>query len=106
LPLLNKLTYGDIFLQLDAKVTLLKIYYLLDDYDALDANLRAFQQFLHRKKTGLAYHQQNYLNIIACMKRLSTYNKLDKKETAALREYIADLQPLTEREWLQAAVCV
>ena len=40
LPFLLKLTYGDLFLQLDAKVILLKLYYENDDFDALDAHLR------------------------------------------------------------------
>jgi hypothetical protein len=104
-PLLQKLTYGDIFLQLDAKVMLLKIYYETDDYDALDAHLRSFQQFLQRKKTALSYHQQNYLNIIHCAKQLVLRNGMTEKkeeqaETAALRETFTNLKPLTEREWL------
>jgi hypothetical protein len=99
-PLLKKLTYGDIFLQLDAKVMLLKIYYETDDFDALDAHLRSFQQFLQRKKTALTYHQQNYLNIIHCTKLLVETNLHDKTAAANLENTIRTMQPLTEREWL------
>jgi hypothetical protein len=99
-PLLKKLTYGDIFLQLDAKVMLLKIYYETDDFDALDAHLRSFQQFLQRKKTALTYHQQNYLNIIHCTKLLVETNLHDKTLAADLGNTIRTMQPLTEREWL------
>jgi hypothetical protein len=99
-PLLQKLTYGDIFLQLDAKVMLLKIYYETDEYDALDAHLRSFQQFLQRKKTDLAYHRQNYLNIIHCTKLLVETNLHDKTLAADLSNTIRTMQPLTEREWL------
>jgi hypothetical protein len=99
-PLLQKLTYGDIFLQLDAKVMLLKIYYETDDFDALDAHLRSFQQFLQRKKTALTYHQQNYLNIIHCTKLLVETNLHDKTLATDLGNTIRTMQPLTEREWL------
>jgi hypothetical protein len=98
--LLQKLTYGDIFLQLGAKVMLLKIYYETDDFDALDAHLRAFQQFLQRKKNVLSYHQQNYLNIIHCAKQLMTANLTDKNEKKRLQTEFEGLQPLTERAWL------
>ena len=104
MPMLNKLTYGDIFLQLGAKVMLLKMYYQLDEYDALDAFLRSFQQFLHRKKASLSYHQQNYLNIIHCTKQLMVTNGFDKIKSLKLREEISALQPLTEREWLLKAI--
>ena len=99
-PLLQKLTYGDIFLQLDAKVMLLKVYYKNDDFDALDLHLRAFRQFLQRKDTVLTYHQQNYLNVLHCTKQLIELNFSDKKAVAALRHEFETLQPLTEREWL------
>ncbi len=104
LPLLKKLTYGDIFLQLDTKVMLLKMYYEQDKYDQLDAFLNRFQQLLLRKKGILSYHQQNYLNIIHCVKQIITRNPHDKTETANLREEIGSLQPLTEREWLLSVV--
>ena len=104
LPLLEKLTYGDIFFQLDAKVMLLKLYYQLDDYDKLDLTLQNFQQFLHRKKELLSYHQQNYLNIIYCFKQLITYDTLDKAAVLSLKTEISTLNPLTEREWLLSNV--
>jgi hypothetical protein len=104
MPLLKKLTYGDIFLQLDAKVMLFKIHYTEDDYDALDAHLRAFQQFVQRRKKSLAYHQQNYFNIIHCAKQLMAHNsifdkKAQQKSSDDLRELFTNLQPFTEREW-------
>ncbi|MEY4926072.1 MAG: hypothetical protein RI894_508 [Bacteroidota bacterium] len=104
MPLLDNLTYGDIFLQLDAKVMLLKIYYEQEELDALDVHLRSFKQFLHRKRATLGYHQQNYENIIHCVKRLMAHNPFDKEERAALRTEITDLQPLTERAWLLACL--
>jgi hypothetical protein len=99
LPLLLKLTYGDVFLQLDAKVTLMKIYYETSNFDSLDAHLRSFQQFLVRKKTTLVYHQQNYLNIIACAKQLLAAKYAKKVEKETLKTLIETTQPLTEREW-------
>jgi hypothetical protein len=105
--LLKKLTYGDIFLQLGAKVMLFKIYYTQDDYDALDAHLRSFEQFVQRRKKTLAYHQQNYFNIIHCAKQLVARNSIlekanRQKQTAELRKLLENLQPFTELAWFLA----
>jgi uncharacterized protein Smg (DUF494 family) len=99
MPCLHKLTYSDIFLQLDSKVILMKIYYETDDFDNLEAHLRSFQQFLVRKKKLLTYHEQNYQNIIACAKDLIATNLTDKIEKNELRTAFETIQPLTEREW-------
>jgi hypothetical protein len=99
-PLLQKLTYGDVFLQLDAKVMLLKLLYKNDDFDGLELHLRAFRQFLQRKDAFLSYHHQNYGNVLHCVKQLMEGNLTDKTTVLALRHDFETLQPLTEREWL------
>ena len=70
---LHQVEYDDFFLNLDAKILLLKIYYHLGEYDVLDSFLISFNRFLKRK-TLIAYHQENYANTI----RLTT--KLLKSE--------------------------
>jgi hypothetical protein len=99
------LNYGELPLQLDAKMVLIKIYYETDDYDALDKHLSSFQQFLHRKRASLSYHQTNYKNIIAFAKRLIYLNPTDKKAVECLRNDIQRASPLTEKEWLLKQLC-
>ena len=98
------LNYGELPLQLDAKMVLIKIYYETDNYDALDKHLSSFQQFLHRKRASLSYHQANYKNIIAFAKRLIHLNQNDKKSVECLRNDIQRTSPLTEKEWLLAKI--
>ncbi len=100
--LLLGLDYGEISLQLDAKMVLIKIYYETDAYDLLEAHLSSFRQFLHRKRSKLGYHQENYRHIIDFSKRLISINSADKEAVAILRQAIITTAPLTEREWLLA----
>jgi hypothetical protein len=104
MPLLNQISSNQHFLLLDSKLMLLKIYFELHEYDVLDAHLRTFGQFLHRKRSVLTYHQENYKNIIAFTKQLMLLENLNTSETEALRETISSTNPLTEREWLLAQV--
>ena len=97
--LLHKVEYEDVFLSLDARVLLLKIYFEQKELDALESFLQSFQRFLNRKKE-LGYHRENYLNTLHFAHRLLALNPLDKKETLLLRQEIEQAKALGEREWL------
>lgn len=101
MQLLTQVEYDDLFLSLDAKMMLLKIYYEENSFEVLDALLHSFSAFLQRKEV-MSYHKNNYLNIIRFIKKLLNIPSLDKKAKQQLEENIATQQPLTEREWLLA----
>ncbi len=96
---LRRVEYEDLFLNIDAKVMLMKIYYELQEYDALDSFLKSFERFLRRHKE-LTYHRENYFNIIFFTRKLLEVNPFDKEARAALRREIEGVGTLTERGWL------
>ncbi len=100
LDFLQKVDYEDIFLNLDAKMTQLKIYAALREYELLESFLPTFKTFLVRKKKSLSYHYQNYQNILSTSLKIIKINPHDKAEKLQLREKIQIIEPLTEREWL------
>ncbi len=97
---LQRVEYEDIFLNLSAKIMLVKIYYELGEYDVLDSFLASFRVFLNRKKKKLSYHYENYKNIILAVYKLVHVNPFSKSDIAKLREKITSLPVLTERDWL------
>jgi hypothetical protein len=85
--------------QLNAKMMLLKIYYELDEVDALESLLESMRAYLNRKEvTG--YYRSNYQNIIRYTRKLVRINPYDKAPKEKLRQEIQQVNPLTEREWL------
>lgn len=100
MQLLTQVEYDDLLLHIAAKVLLLKIYYQLNYYDALEALLSSFRIFLGRKKV-LSYHKQNYLNLIAFTKKILQLQH-SKEDVILLRSKIEAAQPLTEKKWLLA----
>lgn len=99
LQLLTQVEYDDLFLNIDAKMMLLKIYYEQGSFDALDSLLHSFNTFLQRKLV-MSYHKTNYSNIIRLSRKLfelPSHNKTAKQE---LIELINNTHPLTERQWL------
>ncbi len=97
--LLQNVEYEDVFLNLDAKVLLLKIYFENDEMEVLDSFISAFQRFLQRKK-GLGYHRENYLSTFLFARRLISLNPFDKEEKEALKIEIENTKALGEKEWL------
>jgi hypothetical protein len=96
---LMRMEYDDVLQNLAAKVMLCKIYYLLDESDALENQLDSIQIYIRRKKV-LGYHKDNYQAIVRFMRRLVALNPNDPVQKYALRQQIAAAAVLTERDWL------
>ncbi len=99
MQLLARVDFDDVLVQLNAKMMLLKIYYELDEVDALESLLESMRAYLNRKEvTG--YYRSNYQNIIRYTRKLVRINPYDKAPKEKLRQEIQQINPLTEREWL------
>ncbi|GIV31112.1 MAG: hypothetical protein KatS3mg029_0463 [Saprospiraceae bacterium] len=99
MELLVQADYDDILLTLVAKTMLLKIYYELDEINALDSLLSSMRTYLQRKKI-MGYHQANYKNIIRFTRKLLRIAPYDEAQKQKLKEEIEQSSPLTEKKWL------
>ncbi|MEK7256022.1 MAG: hypothetical protein AAB316_14820 [Bacteroidota bacterium] len=94
-----QLDYDDFLLNLSAKTMLLKMYYELDEFNALDSLLGSMRTYLQRKKV-MGYHKSNYKNILHFTKKLLRTTAYGKEQKEKLRHEIEAANPLTERRWL------
>lgn len=99
LELLVQVEFDHLFLSMDTKTMLLKIYYERNDIDALMALLASFRRLLQRK-TVFAYHREIYKNIIVLTEKLLAVPLNDTTKIAELRAEIQQTNPLTEKPWL------
>lgn len=97
--LLQRSNYHDLLLNLGARALLLKIYVELDEYEALDSHLEAFQSYLTRK-AALGYHRTNYRKLIYYTKKILQLAPSAAKARAQLQERIEAEPILTEKTWL------
>jgi hypothetical protein len=91
--------YDDILMSLNAKTMLLKMYYELDEINALESLLGSMRTYLQRKKV-LGYHKSNYQSIIHFTKKLLKLPPYASDQHAKLKKELTEASPLTERKWL------
>lgn len=95
---LTQVEYDDLFLNLDAKIMLMKIYFEKQEYEALESHLASLYRFIRRRRK-LGYHREAYLRIIRYARRLLTLNPYDPSAREELRREIRKEPALVERAW-------
>jgi hypothetical protein len=95
--LLISMNYDDIFMTVDAKMMMLKIYVMQEEFDLMESLVKSFAQFL-RRKSELSYHRNGFLNTLRLTQKL--IYAFTEKEKAQLLKEINTTKPLPEKKWL------
>lgn len=82
-----------------AKTQLLKIYYELDEYDAMESQLDSMTTYIRRKEIAQV-RKDNFSNIVRYVRQLSRVSPGDREKLAQLKERVTAATPLTEKKWL------
>lgn len=96
---LQRADYEDIINNMTAKLLQMKIYYELNEYEALFALLKSMKAFINRKKK-ISYHFKLWKNTIHYVQKLVTVNPYDSKAVANLKSDIQNEEILVEKEWM------
>ena len=102
MQLLQQVEFEDMLVNLQSRRMLLKIYYELGEFNALDSLLSSFKNYIYRQDLG--YHRNNYLNLIKYTKKLLQLGVYDKSVVKDLYSEIETSPALAERRWLLAQV--
>lgn len=100
MPLLARVDESDLFLNIDSRFMLLKMYFETGEWDALDALIASFKLLLQRKKKLIGYHYPYYRNTLRFIQKLARLNRHDKQAVAAFRAEVEGSKALNEKEWL------
>ena len=101
--LLRLVEFNDVLNNLDARRMLLRSYFELGEFIALDSLLDSFKAYIRRLKDH-GYHRENYLNLIRFVKKLMTIDRGDKKALITIQSEIEKTERIAEKEWLLSQV--
>ncbi len=97
--LLQKVNLHDVLYNLDARRLLARIYYELDEVNALHSLIESSKVYLHRQK-GIGYHHDMYANYFRFLDKMMKIDLKKIEVRSILRGEVEATQLLAEREWL------
>ncbi len=100
LDLLQKVEYDDIFYGLDARTLLMKVYYDLNEEEALYSLTDSFRVYLRRKKKIPKERRKTYLNFIKFIRRLIMLSPRDIKNLNVLESRIQQADRVADKAWI------
>lgn len=101
--ILNTLIMRDTFLSLESKVTMIKSYYELGEFELIQYQLDNFRQVLRRREV-LTYHRTIFKNFVGFMKKLISLPPGNEKAREKLKDEIAGAELTIDKDWLIAKV--
>ena len=99
MPLFAQYESDDILMNLLAKTMLLKMYYELNEFSALDSLLDSMRTYIQRKKV-MGYHKSVFKNLLRYSRKLLKVMPNDADQIQKLKTEIENADPLMERKWL------
>ncbi len=99
MPLLQQVELKDTLNNLDARRMLLRSYYELGEYDALESLLDSFSTYIYRQK-DIGYHRENYINLIRFVKKMIDLQTGSREEWDRLGQEVLQTSQVAEKEWL------
>ncbi|MEI6411687.1 MAG: hypothetical protein WCR52_20015 [Bacteroidota bacterium] len=103
MPLLQQVELEDPLNNLDARRMLLRSYFELGEWSALESLIQSFSAFLRRQK-NLGYHRVTNEKLLYFVKKLLDTNTQNKKAREALRRELEGTTEVAERGWLLGKV--
>jgi hypothetical protein len=97
---LREVEYQNISYALGSKWMLLKTYYELGEFRALDSLSESFRIYLRRNKLISKDLKQQYLNVLRFTRKLSTVAPYDHKALDRIREQIEQCAALADKRWI------
>ncbi|MCI5080895.1 MAG: hypothetical protein MRY78_04345 [Saprospiraceae bacterium] len=97
---LREVEYKNLVYALGGKLMLLKTYYELDEYIALDSLIDSFRIYLRRNRKISKEVKQQYMNVLRFVKKLSNLDPYDKEAIVKVRNQVEACKALASKKWI------
>ncbi|MBK7804869.1 MAG: hypothetical protein IPJ51_00895 [Saprospiraceae bacterium] len=97
---LNKVSYEDVWYNLNAKTLQIASYYEMDEYDALESLLQAFKMYIKREKSLSVDRKEHYINLIKFTSALMKINPKEQVKVLKLKDEIVSAKGVVSKPWL------
>jgi hypothetical protein len=98
MELLQQVQFRDVLYNLDTRRMLLRSYFELGEFNALDSLLDSFQVFI-RRRNDLGYHREHFMNLIKFMRKFLSAGHLPTERKQLLKK-VENTPSVADKEWL------
>ncbi|MBK9743237.1 MAG: hypothetical protein IPO94_09835 [Saprospiraceae bacterium] len=95
-----KVSYEDVWYNLNTKTLQIASYYELDEFDALESLLQSFKMYIRREKSLSTDRKTHYLHLIKFTSALMKINHRDQQKLLKLKSEIETTQGVVSKPWL------
>lgn len=97
---LREVEYKNVIYSLGGKLMLLKTYFELKEFLALDSLVDSFRIYLRRSSKIPKEVKQQYMNVIRFTKRLSTLHSGDQTVLSKIKQQVINCKAVAAKRWL------
>ncbi|MCB0552864.1 MAG: hypothetical protein KDD02_04875 [Phaeodactylibacter sp.] len=97
---LREVEYKSLVYALGGKLMLLKTYFELGEFLAMDSLIDSFRIYLRRKKEISREVRQQYLNVLRFVKKLSAVDTRNKEAIAKIQKEVEACTALAAKKWI------
>lgn len=97
---LREVEYKNLVYALGSKLMLLRTYFELKEFLALDSLIDSFRIYLRRNTMISRDTKQQYLNVLRFVKKMSNLDIYDKAAILKVKKQIVDCKNLAAKKWL------
>ncbi|MBT8232265.1 MAG: hypothetical protein HKO66_11010 [Saprospiraceae bacterium] len=97
---LNKVSFDDIWYNLNSKSLLLAAYYELDEIFVLDSTIESYSTFLRREKSIHDNYRKLHLNFVKFLRMITKITNPNTKKVQSLKEKIIAEKQCINKQWL------
>ncbi len=101
---LREVEYKNVIYSLGGKLMLLKTYFELDEFLALDSLVDSFRIYLRRSSKIPKEVKQQYMNVLRFTKRLSVMQPGDQKGLMRIKNQVINCKALAAKRWLMEKI--
>jgi len=98
---LREVEYKSLVYALGSKLLLLKTYYELEEWVAMDSLMDSFRIYLRRNRLLSREVKQQYMNVLRFVKKLSKVDPFDREGLEKLSKQIEECKALADKVWIQ-----
>ena len=97
---LTSIDFTDVYFELGCRLLLIKIYYELNDFEAIESHIKTLVSFVQRNKSISPYHKEIHKNFALVTKKLFEAKEGNRKQLSIVKSILKETVEIADLTWI------